>query len=408
MGLGGDGVARDNARRRHRDLLFVLLCGGLLTTSTSWAREDAATPPAMQKIFGAVQTLLLTAVDGDRWLHPADPKEIDAAIATLEQMGTELEGHEGDGTATFEFFSRSLSKGTAALASRHREGDSSSAREQLFALVSTCVGCHSRLPSDRDSDLSQRFISDPRIAKLPLDGRAILETATRQFEAALTTYEAILQSPDYSLTEMDRLGIFDDYLALCLQVHTDPMRPHRSLQAISKRAGVSTDLAAHLSSWLADLERIQTQQERPNLADIRSQVQAAEAAATITPERSLLVDYLGSAALAHRLVRDSTRTPLEHAEAYYLLGLVESRVGRVFWPVPEEYYLEVAVRMAPGTDIARKAFALYEELVTLGYSGSGGTRMPPDLVVRLQDLRELSTAPPTAAPRPGSEQQRQQ
>lgn len=390
MQWGGGLRLRGDAKRWHRSLFLLLICAVLMIDSVSSALDDSTTSQAMEKIFASVQTLLLAALDDDDWDDPANAAKIGAAISALEQMGSELESQEGDGTASFAFFGRSLSWGSANLAVRHRAGDSVSARNQLFSLVHTCVGCHSRLPSDRDSSLSKRFVSDARIAALPLHERAILETATRQFEAALANYEAILQSPDYTPEEIDRLGIFDEYLALCLHVRVDTARPHRNLEAASKRDDVDAALGKRLRGWLKDLEKIKSQGDRRDLAGIRARVERTEALSSSHSERELLVAYLDSAAVLHRFVEDATRTSVERAEAYYLLGLVESRVGRVYWPAPEEFYLEVAIRMAPGSDVARTAFKLYEELVTLGYSGSAGTQMPPEMVSRLKDLRELS------------------
>jgi hypothetical protein len=238
--------------------------------------------------------------------------------------------------------------------------------------------------------LSTRFVSDARIAALPLHERAILETATRQFEAALANYETILLSPDYTPEEIDRLGIFDEYLSLCLQVRVDSMRPIRNLEAVSKRDDLSAALSARLRTWQKDLGKVKSAGEPSDLDKMRAQVQRTEAMSSSRSERELLVAYLDSAAQLHRFVEDAKHDPGQHAEAYYLLGLVESRVGRVYWPAPEEFYLEIAVRMAPGSDVARSAFELYEELVTLGYSGSGGTQMPANMVSRLNDLRELS------------------
>jgi hypothetical protein len=398
MHLFGGSISGGELSKRTRSSIAAAICGAILLSGSSSAATDVPTSQAMGQIFEAVQTLLLTALDGDKWSDPANAAEIEAAILTLEQMGSELQSHEGDGTASFAFFSRTLSLSTTNLASKHRAGDLEFAREQLFALVHSCVGCHSRLPATADSDLSKRFVSDARMAELTLEERATFETATRQFDAALATYETIFRSPDYTPVDLSRMGLLDNYLALCLQVRGDAERPRRTLELLLERPDQDAALAADLRNWLKDLERVHAEKSEMDLDAIRERIARSEAASVSRSERNLLVDYLASAAQLHRYVEDSAHSSLEHAEAYSLLGLVESRVGRVFWPAPEEFYLQVAIRMAPGTQVARDAFELYEEIATIGYTGSGGTRMPANMVSHLEYLRELALDPPPGVP----------
>ena len=49
--------------------------------------------------------------------------------------------------------------------------------------------------------------------------------------------------------------------------------------------------------------------------------------------------------------------------------------------------------MAPRSPHAEKAYALLEEYTVLGYSGSGGIHVPPDVQARLDELYALVAAP---------------
>ena len=82
----------------------------------------------------------------------------------------------------------------------------------------------------------------------------------------------------------------------------------------------------------------------------------------------------------------------EGAEAYYLLGAVESRIGRGFWISPAGFYLEMAVRLAPESETGRRAFALLEEELYANYSGSGGENLPSDERAKLEELKRLVRA----------------
>ena len=48
------------------------------------------------------------------------------------------------------------------------------------------------------------------------------------------------------------------------------------------------------------------------------------------------------------------------------------------------------LRLAPGQPIARKAYGLLDEFLVAGYSGSGGTHVPPDLHAKLEQLRRIA------------------
>ena len=77
------------------------------------------------------------------------------------------------------------------------------------------------------------------------------------------------------------------------------------------------------------------------------------------------------------------------AEAYYWLGVIESRVGRSFWLSQTEPYLEAAIRLAPDQPIAELAYSRLEEFVVGGYTGSSGEHVPPDVKAWLEELQQL-------------------
>ena len=50
-------------------------------------------------------------------------------------------------------------------------------------------------------------------------------------------------------------------------------------------------------------------------------------------------------------------------EACYLLGVIESRIGRSFWLSQTEFYLEQAILLAPDRAFANDAYELLEEFL---------------------------------------------
>ena len=90
-----------------------------------------------------------------------------------------------------------------------------------------------------------------------------------------------------------------------------------------------------------------------------------------------------------RPVASNSRSSLQLAEAYYLLGVTDSNLSRSSWIPETEFFLEMAIRLAPTSPSAKKAYALLEKHVTMGYSGSAGLYLPPEVKTHLDELRRL-------------------
>ena len=69
--------------------------------------------------------------------------------------------------------------------------------------------------------------------------------------------------------------------------------------------------------------------------------------------------------------------------------MIEARIGRTFWLSQTEMFLEAAIRTAPEAPFAEDAYALLEEFVASGYTGSQGGAVPPRVKRRLAELRAL-------------------
>ena len=106
-------------------------------------------------------------------------------------------------------------------------------------------------------------------------------------------------------------------------------------------------------------------------------------------DRNGTIHYVTAASILNRYIHNNPRTNLDVAEAYYLLGITESLLAHSYWISKEEFDFETAIRLAPGSSFAPKAYSLLEESYTVGFSGSSGTHIPADVKALLADLRKL-------------------
>jgi hypothetical protein len=221
------------------------------------ARAGDETAATMEGMFEAVRFLLPLSLSDERFEDPASREAILAVLQTLEESGSQLEAHGRGREASFSFLSRSLARDSAEIRQRYESGRVAEARFLLHQLTENCVACHSRLPSDSEFPLGQRFVQQASIADLPLDERVNLEMATRQFDRALATYEALFASPETSPTDLDLMGHFDAYLELSIRIRQDASRPARVLEQFSTRPDLSPSLRANLSQWIASLHALE-------------------------------------------------------------------------------------------------------------------------------------------------------
>jgi hypothetical protein len=341
-----------------------------------------------REIYEAIRFLLPLSLDEKRFSDPAQRQRILASLELLERSSERLESHGRELEAPFSHLSHSLAVQSRDILERYQEGYTREARFLILELTETCVACHSRLPSERDALRSQGFVA-PDEAELPLDQRAKLEYATRQFDRALATYEALFASPEVSPNDLDLTGYIDDYLELCIRVRGDYARPKRTLTLFSKRRDLSPTLRSEVGHWIASLGELEKRKPDPDgVAEARALVERAQDTKYFRDERDALVYYVAASSILHRYV--AGRSDGEAAEAYYLLGLIETKIGRSFWLSQAEAMLETSIRLAPGTPTAQRAFALLEDFLVAGYTGSGGTHVPPDIQAKLDELQKIA------------------
>ena len=387
---------------RTRRIAAALLAAALLAPPAAAADEkaDAAWRATMDRIFAAMQVAVPLSLDDERFADPAERETIRGALALLAANSDQLEAHGRSRDAGLAYLSRSLARDSRDVQRRFENGRTDEARFLLHELTSTCVACHSRLPAEDSFPLGERFVEETAVAALPLDERARLETATRQFDHALATHEALFAALEWTPDDVSLMGHVDDYLEIALRVKRDPARARRALERFAKREPMSPSLRANVAAWIEALGELETRTPAADpVADARDLLARADAAEKKTSARRALVWYMAASAALQRYVAGQVEPSPELAEAYWLLGRIESRIGRALWLSESEVYLEWAIRMAPKSEFAPEAYALLEEIVRGSWTGSGGEHVPQDVESRLRALRRLvESAPAEAAP----------
>jgi hypothetical protein len=366
----------------------ALLC--LPTAAARGAEAPAAGEPtrvAMGKIVDSLAFVLPLALSDESFADPAQRQAILDALDALAAEGGRLEGHGKERDLGFTFLSRSLARDTREIRDRFAAGRTAEARFLLLEVSDDCAACHSRLPDRREHPVGRRLADDPRVGALDADERVNFEVATRQFDRALASYEGLFADPARSPSDLDLRGHFDGYLEVVVRVQDDPGRARRTFSRLAQRQDLNAALRENLGAWIASLRALEGRAPAgAPLAEARALVAQAQDLARYPDDRSALVVYLAASGILNRFLA-TARSASELGEACYLLGLIESRIGRSFWLSQTEFFLEQAILLAPQRAFANDAYELLEEFLASGYTGEAGSEVPPEVRARLDELR---------------------
>jgi len=386
-------VAFRSGSRRSASLIAPLLwIAGQLACAVPEAADKQLpdTAARMAEIVSALEITLPLAQSREAFEAPGARAELDSALRNLARNASALELHRAEDSPGFRFFSRRLAEDAEEISKRFRAGSRDEARFLVNQLVDDCAGCHVRLPDPREHTLGVPLTrslarAEPRV-------RAKLLVATRQFDAALASYEALFASPDYSLSTLDFAGAIEDYLVIALRVRGDWARAERALAGLAARDDAPAYLAELIAGWRSALVDLAPLAQSATLMDARAVLARAEAVRRFPADRSALVHDLIASSLLQRSLARGFASADEAAEASYLLGVAELRSDPARSLPQAEAYLEAAIRGLPGSDLAREAYALLEEQTLLGWIGSGGLDLPSDVSDWLHELREIARA----------------
>lgn len=371
-------------------IILVLLINVTAQTPASDEKLRHTIQATMQEIFQALTLALTLSLDERQFQDPANRPPILDALRALSMNAEELETHgQEELSQIYDFLRRSLARDAQDTLRLYEQAQYQQARFTLHQLTENCFACHSKLPSFRQFDLGRRFIEDIEIENLPLKDRVRLEVAARQFDAALDTYEAIFKSAFITAGEIDLMSAFEDYLKISIRVSNNFTRPIAALKIFQQRPDVSPYLKDYLINWVKTLEELQFQEAKGDeLTWARGLIQNAQLQNRFPMDRQGLVYFVVASSVLHRYLATNPTNKRQLAEAYYLLGIVESYI-RSSWISETEFFLETAIRLDPSSPFAKNAYTFLEEYIVERYTGSSGSNLPSKAQEYLEELRKL-------------------
>jgi tetratricopeptide (TPR) repeat protein len=375
----------------------VIAILGMTQASATDSVEKEATRETMQVIFDSLRYLLQVDISGEEFGSPQNRDKVLAALRELDDQSAILAAHGFYDDTGGMFLASVLERYSLLLLRSYEQGEPERVQELLYGITDVCIACHTRLPSSRDSPVTKQFADSRAIASLPAKKRARLQVATRRFDDALETLEALLESRE--ITDPTALeDVLRTYLTVSIRVKGDMERPIPILEAVEERSAAQSEWRRDVEIWLASLQHYR---DMPFVSDplktARDIIQAADKG-EFPSRRSALVEYIAASSLLNRYLTSEPVDTMDVSEAHYLLGVAEYRMHRDDWLPQAELYLEIAIVLAPDAPWAEQAYTLLVEKIDRTYMRLPGGRLPPDVEERLWELRQAidGVRPPSA------------
>lgn len=355
------------------------------------AKEDKATQSIMQSILAPIVLLMPLSFDLDDFSAKANREKVAAHLKVLRDNAGKLQEHSRSKDRAFEFVSRSLHSDASRAYRWYMRGAYDEAQFTLHHLTENCIACHENLPETRKVPPAKAFFAALNLNDLPPLEKAQFQVLTRQFDDAMTTYEQLFLSYDMPTENLFLLQSLTDYLKVAANSKGDVSRPLKLLEQILAKPSLSQASRERLTQWTTEMKKVIASKalEKSDLPTARKLVDEGRANMDYPRDKDGLIQFLAAAAILNRYVHQHPDRGQDVAEAYYLLGITESLLGRSFWISKVEFDFESAIRLAPAAPFARKAYDLLEESYTFGFSGSSGTNIPEDVQLLLSELRHL-------------------
>jgi len=350
--------------------------------------DDDDTRAVMREIFEGIRVALPASIDSATFSEPQNQGEIFAALDTMARNAAVLEEHAKGCDAQTGFLARSVKRDAIEARTTYRYGHYQRSAFVLQQMVEDCVACHTRLPADCGSSIAVDFVDEGVMASLPARSKAPLLIATRQFDRALGALEEVLADPATHPAMM--LGPLTDYLIVALRVEGDYQRPVATLKTFARRKDLWPSLRRDVEEWIATITSLRERAARASsVDDARAIIEEGEALDEYGNGQGSLLHFIVASSILERYIHAHPVRNDALGEAYYLRGILETRIGGNYWVTTAPFFLEESIRIAPHAASATEALVVLERELFAAYEGSDIEELPDAEKAHLAELRAL-------------------
>jgi hypothetical protein len=396
-----------------RKFLAVFCAIGLTTSLIACSSSPkpppptaAAAPPAgwaekMHSLSQTLSSLLPMVASRAKFNDPKNAGEVERDTKQLSTLAHSLKAEEKPNSdpslrVMSGLFAEDIGRAMDAL----KNGNRDYARHVLKDTTSYCIQCHTQTNNGPDFP---RLSLDIKTDDLKPVDRAEFFAATRQFDRSLEAYTQALTGPDLAKSDpFEWENAARTALAITVRVKNDPKQTLALVTQIEKNKARPKSSAQSLKAWKRSIQDWLKEKPLPAGASETDRLKYAEELVKRAQKRqefpldhSQDIVYFRAASILHELMQKPPETENRSefiARSLYWAGMAgEATRDMNFWTLHETYY-EQCIRSLPHSNQARMCFGKLKDSVTLGYSGSSGVQIPPDVSKRLENFKTLAAS----------------
>ncbi len=331
-------------------------------------------------------------VSDDEFQDPKNFVEISTHLKKLAKAVKKTSHDETLNQENFKFSREVLEDHVSETERVFRLGNKSYARWMTNSTLGICMSCHTQMPTD-----SRQFGIFFKANYFTSDfDQAEFMFATKNFEGANAIYQGLVTGFPKNNLSADRLEKSAQREILYLiRIKRDLVAAKSLLNKFRQNKQLPEFLLRNLDSWT---EQISLWQEKklPDLAKASSKeiVGFAEKNLSIDANQSKVeaseprfISNLVVSGILYEYLQKNPRSPDAPAILYWLAVIDREMTKSIFYNLADLYLKECMLKF-PESPMAMKCYKEYEAEMVFGYTGSGGTNIPREI---LQDLKFLKS-----------------
>jgi hypothetical protein len=371
--------------------LIAVLGSSLLHISPLRAQE---VKEGMHSLLKPLRELQPFIADQDQFSSPANNQKVGRLLQDLRTNFHSLESipsryQKVPGFAeNLKLMSDLLDDATR----RFSEGKVSYAWWRARGIPTNCFACHATYKVS--TSYSNEGAIDPTLNTLD---RARFLLATRQFTQAQEALLQVLKDPSFRFSYDEALR---SLLVVVTRINKSPNEGIALFKDVLATSKLPEEDAHEVKGWIESLEKWRDSKapsDRSPLEDGEKLIVAGAARGLEYYQDD--VSLLRGTALVHDVLEKGELSPERRRHALYLLGFAYSSLPGYFAESWAGMYLEQCITEFPGTKDAQRAYRVYRDMTTDEFTGSGGTNLPDEVKLHLEELRKKAFGEPSFAGR---------
>lgn len=378
-------------------LLFVTLVTamGLISCQSDHVAQKKKWAYSMQEMKETLSEVLPIAANPAEFAKPENQKKIKDDVEKLAELSKTVQhspvANEKD--PALKAISSALADDLEKIHEGVKLGKMDFARYGLINVTSYCIECHTRTslgPSFKSEKLDQSLRSLGSLEK----GEYYL--AIREFDAAYTELRKFIEQ------KLSKGGDFDNVdrairnaLSITVKYSKDKKKASDLVNLIEMNKSAPFYLKQSAKGWrraINDWNREATpnfSKPKDVFVKVSKNMAKARAAQSAFNEQAGDVYYFRAISYLH-LVMLGKLSKEELGQALQLMGVCQEAVRDLSAADLHENYYESCIREVPKSKWSKQCYERLEQSIVLGYTGSSGVHVPPEVRKHLDELKSIA------------------